>query len=203
MTDDLRTNLVTFMREDILPDVVGPLVRLIARGRPVQPVELAEQSGLTVATLTSWLRDQPGTDWDDHGRLVGFGLTQRPTAHRFIVEGRELFTFCAADTLLFAPILGGTARVESTCPTTGETIGIDLAGDRVLDLKPAAAVVSQVRLCPVADIRASICDHGHFFASPEAAEPWHRAHPDGYVTPVREFFDLALSTDREMGWACR
>lgn len=32
----------------------------------------------------------PGTDWDENGDVVGFGLTQRPTAHRFIVSGRTL-----------------------------------------------------------------------------------------------------------------
>lgn len=200
--NDLRTSLVTFLRQDDMPDFIGPLVRLIAEGRPVELTELAERSGLPVDRLTSWLRAQPGTDWDEQGRLVGFGLTQRRTAHRFTVEGRELFTFCAADTLLFVPILGSPVRVESTCPATGQLIRVELAPDRVLDLNPDGAVLSQPALCPTTDIRASICDHGHFFASPGAAEPWRRAHPDGQVLPVREYFDIALSTDREMGWSC-
>jgi alkylmercury lyase len=202
MTDDLRTSLVTFLRQHDMSDFVGPLIRLVATGQPVELTELAERSGLAVDRLTSSLRAQPGTDWDERGRLVGFGLTQRPTAHRFTIEGRELFTFCAADTLLFAPILGSRAHVESTCPETGQPIHIDLAPDRVLHVDPATAVVSQAALCPTADIRASICDHGHFFASGDAAEPWRRAHTGGHVLPIREFFAIALSTDREMGWAC-
>ncbi|MBO0880113.1 MAG: organomercurial lyase MerB [Mycobacterium sp.] len=203
MTDDLRTSLGTFLRQNNMPDVIAPLIRLVATGRPVELAELAEESGLPVDGLMSWLRAQPGTDWDEHGRLLGFGLTQCPTRHRFTVQGRELFTFCAADTLLFAPILGSTAHVESTCPKTGQPIRIDLAPDRVLAVDPAAAVVSQVALCPTADIRASICDHGHFFASAEAAGSWRRAHPGGQVLPVREFFGIALTTGREMRWAGR
>lgn len=199
---DLRTGLVTFLRRDGMPDFVAPLIRLVAKGRPVEPAEFADQFGLPVERLVSWLRAQPGTDWDEQGRLVGFGLTQRRTAHRFTVADRQLFTFCAADALLFTPILGSPARVESTCPTTGQPIRIALAPDRVLDVDPAPAVVSQVALCPTTDIRASICDHGHFFASPDAAAPWRRAHPDGQILPVRESFDIALSIDREMGWAC-
>ncbi|HEX4225700.1 MAG TPA: organomercurial lyase, partial [Pseudonocardiaceae bacterium] len=141
---------------------------------------------------------------DEQGRLVGFGLTQRRTAHRFTIADRQLFAFCAADTLLFTPILGEPAHIESTCPTTGHPIRIELAPDRVLDVDPAAAVVSQVALYSATNIRASICDHGHFFASPAAAEPWQQAHPDGQVLGVREFFGIALSVAHELGWAgCR
>lgn len=199
--DDLKTTLVTFLRQGDMPDFVAVLIGLVATGQPVEPAELAQRSGVPVDRLLSWLHAQPGTDWDEQGRLVGFGLTQRRTAHRFTIADRQLFAFCAADTLLFTPILREPAHVESTCPTTGQPIRIELAPDRVLDIDPAAAVVSQVALCPTTDIRASICDHGHFFACPAAAEPWRQAHPNGQVLGVGEFFDIALSAASELGWA--
>jgi alkylmercury lyase len=113
-----------------------------------------------------------------------------------------LFAFCVADTLPFTPILGEPAHIDYTCPTTRYPIRVELAPDRVLDVDPAAAMISQVALYTTTDIRASICDHGHFFASPAAAEPWRQAHPDGQVLGVSEFFDIALSTAHELGWTC-
>ena len=53
------------------------------------------------------------TGSNDRGRLLGSGLTHRPTRHRYMIDGRVLFTFCAADTLIVTPILGAcTRRVE-------------------------------------------------------------------------------------------
>jgi alkylmercury lyase len=181
----------------------APMIRLVAEGRPVALESVAAESGVFVEEIESWLRAQPGTDWDDRGRLLGFGLTQRPTRHRYTMDGRVLFTFCAADTLIFTPILGRPASVESNCPTTGETIRVELTPRAVTSVDPTMAVVSQVHLaCGAAsNIRASLCDHGHFFASDSAAQPWLRAHPDGDVRPVGEFFDIALGVCRELGWA--
>jgi alkylmercury lyase len=212
---DLETNsgeaaLVTdgvheTMTESIGRDVArftAPMIRLLAEGRPVALERVAAEAGVPVDEIESWLRGQPGTDWDDSGQLLGFGLTQRPTRHRYIIDGRVLFTFCAADTLLFTPLLGRPASVESSCPTTGQTISVELTPQAVTSVDPTTAVVSQINLrgASVSDIRASLCDHGHFFASERAAQPWLSAHPDGEVRPVAEFFDHALGVCRKLGW---
>lgn len=198
--DDLQTTMAEFIRRDVAR-FTAPMVRLVAEGRPVALEQLAAVSGVPVEEIDSWLRAQPGTDWDEEGRLLGFGLTQRPTRHRYIVDGRVLFTFCAADTLIFTPILGRPASVKSSCPTTGQPIRVELAPQAVTSVDPPTTVVSHVNLCCGAgDIRGSYCDHGHFFASENAAEGWRRAHSDGEVRPVRELFDIGRAICRELGW---
>ncbi|WP_158089868.1 organomercurial lyase MerB [Mycobacterium kyorinense] len=192
--------MAEFIRRDVAR-FTTPMIRLVAEGRPVALERLATVSGVPVAEIDSWLRAQPGTDWDDDGRLLGFGLTQRPTRHRYIVDGRGLFTFCAADALIFTPILGRPATVESSCLTTGQPIRVELTPEAVTSVDPPTTVVSVVELaCDASDIRGSCCDHGHFFASENAAREWRRAHPDGDVRPVRELFDIAVDVCRELGW---
>lgn len=198
--DDLRKTMANFIGQDAAR-YTAPMIRLVAKGRPVGLERLAAASGVPVEAIESWLRAQPGTDWDDGGRLLGFGLTQRPTRHRYTVDGRVLFTFCAADTLIFTPILGRPASVESSCPTTGQPIRLELTPDAVTSVDPATTVVSQVNLaCDASDIRGSACDHGHFFASENAAQEWRRAHPDGEVRAVHDFFAIAVDVCRELGW---
>jgi alkylmercury lyase len=197
----VQKTLIEFVGLDVAR-FMAPMIRLVAQGEPVALERLAADSGVPVEEIASWLRAQPGTDWDDAGRLLGFGLSQRPTRHRYIVDGRVLFTFCAADTLIFTPILGRPARVESTCPTTGQTIRVALTPAAVTSVEPTTAVVSHVNLCcGASDIRGSLCDYGHFFASDSAAGQWRQAHPDGDVRPVGELFDVALGVCRELGWA--
>jgi alkylmercury lyase len=164
-------------------------IRLLAAGQPVELEQLAAASGVALDDVGALLHGQPGTDWDDHGRLIGFGLTLRPTAHRLILSGRRLYTWCATDTLLFPLILGVRAVAESHCPATRQPIRVELESDAVLSIDPEQAVVSQVSAHQVMDVRGEVCTHGHFFASAEAAREWASEHPAGRVLTVREAFE--------------
>ncbi|MGH7860875.1 MAG: organomercurial lyase MerB [Candidatus Dormibacteraceae bacterium] len=185
-------------------EVLPHLVRMISKGSPITLQELADEGSLPVADLESMLRSQPGTDWDEAGRLVGFGLTLRPTTHRFTVAGRVLYTFCATDALLFTHILGEPAVAESVCPVTSQPIRIDLTPGAVVSIDPPDAVVSQI-LNPalLGDLRHNICDQGHFFASADAADGWMREHPEGQVLTVEEAFDRCRRDVEELGWLPR
>jgi alkylmercury lyase len=202
MSDEThRGDVASFVSE--LPgfEVVPYLVHAIAKGAPVSTQELADAASLPVSDVERMLQDQPGTDWDEHGRVVGFGLTLRPTAHRYIVAGRVLYTFCATDALLFTHILGEPAIAESNCPTSSIPIRIELTPSSVVSLDPTAAVVSQLfDRSLLADIRHNVCDHGHFFASAEAASEWVSEHPDGRVLAVADAFEQSRRDVGKLGW---
>jgi alkylmercury lyase len=134
--------------------------------------------------------------------LVGFGLSLRPTEHRYTVAGRTLYTWCATDTLLFTVILGQPALAESICPATGQPIRLELRPDTVVSVEPPEAVVTQRHRGElVGDLRTDVCDHGHFFASPAAAATWSAEHPEGQVLGVPEAFDHSRAACEELGWS--
>jgi alkylmercury lyase len=168
-------------------------IRLLAAGAPVQLEQIATAAGVRVDEVEALLRGQPGTDWDEQGRLLGFGLTQRPTAHRLIVSGRDLYTWCAMDTLLFPLILEERAIAQSRCPATGRQIRVEVAPEAVLSVDPEQTVVSEVGAREVTDVRGEVCDHGHFFASAQAASQWAGDHANGRVLAVRDAFEQARS----------
>lgn len=177
------------------------LLRLLARGEPVALEELAASEGEAGADLARVVRAQPGAEWDSDGRLVGFGLTPRPTDYRLLVAGKTLYTFCAIDTLLFTVILGEETVVESTCPTTGVPIRLELTPERVTTITPPDSVVSQrLRQDLVEDLRGNMCDHTKFFASKDAAADWLAAHPDGQVLSVADGFAQCKAACDELGW---
>lgn len=180
------------------------LLRLLARGEPVVLDELAASAGEAGADLARVVRAQPGAEWDSDGRLVGFGLTPRPTDYRLLVGGKTLYTFCAIDTLLFTVILGEETVVESTCPTTGVPIRLELTPERVTTITPPDAVVSQrLRQDLIEDLRGNMCDHTRFFASEDAAADWLAAHPDGQVLGVADGFVQCRAACDELGWLSR
>jgi Alkylmercury lyase/Helix-turn-helix domain of alkylmercury lyase len=167
-------------------------VRLLARGEPVTLAELAAAAGVDVGDLGTAPAGRD-IEYDDQHRIVGWGLSIVPTPHSFVVDGRRLYTWCAADTLLFPPIIGSRARVESRCPTTNTAVTLTVdPHDGVSDLSPAAAVISipDPRELDVARVRASCCNPGRFFASAAAAEDWLAEHPGGTVLPVADAYLL-------------
>jgi alkylmercury lyase len=172
-----------------------PLLRLLARGEPVTIAELAAATGRPgdeVAQAVGRLRD---TEYDDAGRIVGYGITLRPTPHRFTVDGRPLYTWCALDTLLFPAILGRPAQVESPCHTTGHPIRLSVEPDRVTGVEPETAVVSIVTPDDLTSVRTSFCNHVHFFTDTDAAQPWLAEHPGGSVLPVADAYQLGRRLD--------
>lgn len=192
--DELASTIVAGLGHEQLRGLLRQgILPLLARGRPVSMDDLGAQVGMAPADVDALLRSMPRVDFNDEGRLLGVGLTTRPTAHRFIIDGRTLYAWCALDTLMFAPILGVLARVESQCPATGRAVTLQVSPDGVSGLDPATAVASVVRpdgAC-ITDVRSEFCDRGHFFVSAEAAAPWLHANHDGEVLAVADAFQLA------------
>jgi alkylmercury lyase len=163
-----------------------PLLRLLANGEPVALTALAQATGRPLAEVRHALAGHRDIEYNQHGHITGNGITLNPTPHRFQIDGRPVYTWCALDTLVFPGMLGITARVESSCHGTGIPIHLTVHPDRVTDLQPATAVVSIITPTDTTTIRTSFCNQVHFFASPHAARTWLTAHPGGQVVPVAE-----------------
>lgn len=163
--DRMQTSIMELLGQRDIAVLLPHLVPLVARGEPVPVDQLAAEVGLPVDEVESRLEAEPGIDWDTRGRLLGFGLTQRPTQHRFTVGDQQLYAFCAADTLMLPVMLGRAATAESTCPATGQQIRVRLTPRAVQSVDPTTAVVSQICPCSsIVDIRATACEYGHFYS---------------------------------------
>ncbi|WP_406690321.1 organomercurial lyase MerB [Saccharopolyspora sp. ID03-671] len=173
-----------------LPWLWQPLLRLLAQGSPVTTEQLASATGHSSHEVHQALAALPDTEYDDAGRIVGYGLTQRPTPHRFTVNGHQLYTWCALDTLIFPAVLSRTAQVESPCHATGTPVRLDAAPDGITNVEPATAVVSLVTPGQCTSVRTAFCNHVHFFASSEAAQGWLSEHPDATTLPISDAFEL-------------
>lgn len=193
--DALTTALTdTLRRGDATIAWLQPVVlRLVAGGEPVTLEQVAQATGRPVQDVRKALAGLPDTEFDDTGRIVGWGITQRETPHRFNVGGRHLFTWCALDTVMFPVLLGQPAAVSSPCHATGQPVQLQVEVDphRVSHLTPPDAVVSIVTPGPTPSIRGAFCNQVHFFSSAAAAAPWLAEHPEATVVPVAEVFTLS------------
>src|SRR5712692_7190149 len=94
------------------------LILLLADGQPVSLERVANVLGLAREEALAILRQRPSIEWDETGNIVGAGLTLRPTPHRFHLNSRTLYTWCALDSLMFPGLIRQTVQVESPCART-------------------------------------------------------------------------------------
>lgn len=180
----------TATAEVLFREIVAPTIVLLARGEPVSPEEIAAATGKPPEEIRAALESWPSVEWDEQGRVIGSGVTLRPTPHRFEVESRTLFTWCALDTLMFPVILGRPASIESPCRGTGELVHIEVTPMGIRAVDPPSAVVSVIELQDLDSLRSVFCENVHFFVSPEAVSRWLEKHPQATVLPVEEAFRL-------------
>jgi alkylmercury lyase len=186
--------------EAAIAAIARPLLRLLGEGEPVRFAELARVAGLPEETAERMLAAMPDAELDQDGRIVGLGLTLRPTPHVLELDGRRLFAWCAIDTLMFPSILGRPLTIVSPCRATGRAIRVRAEAGRVIESDPAEAVVSVVGPDELSRVRGAFCDRVHFFSSEAAAAGWLRDNPDGPLLGVQHALDLGESIARAIGW---
>jgi alkylmercury lyase len=169
--------------------------RRLAEATPAPATDISERAGVPVERVERALSSWPGVFKDGDGHVVGFwGLTvtRLSPTHRLDVDGRSLFAWCAWDTLFLPGILDATARVESACPITTETISLVVSPDGVVETSHPGAVVSF--LLPDRDFDADViqnfCHFVHFFASARAGEAWTAKHAGTFLLSLEEAFEL-------------
>src|SRR5215469_18305568 len=89
-----------------------PILHQVSRGKPLPKTTLATSLAISQDELEQRLTRLPGTEFDQEGHIVGWGVTLVPTRHRFQMHGQHLFTWCAFDTVLYPPLLRAEAQVQ-------------------------------------------------------------------------------------------
>jgi alkylmercury lyase len=169
-------------------DLCIPILHQVSRGKPLSKAALSTSLQISQDELEQRLARLPDTEYDLQGNIVGWGVTLVPTRHRFQMDGKALFTWCAFDTVLFPPSLGQRAQVHSTCPITGHSITFIATPEGVIkDLIPTRSVMSliiptQRREC----VRATFCEHSLFFHSEQAASSYLASHPEAMLLSIEE-----------------
>lgn len=176
--------------------------RALGQGRPVSREEVARIAtdiGIAHAGADAFLRTVTERDRDD--TIVGaLGLSLNDHPHRFTVDGAQLATWCAVDTLFLPAVLQQTATVESASPLSGQTVRLTVSPRGVEEVSPAGAVVSMVVVDPeaadlgsVEAIWGTFCHQIYFFASREEAEEWAAGRPNIEILSVDEAYEVGRS----------
>lgn len=175
------------------------LLQELSRGEPVSAPQLAQALDVPLGEAHAILRESALNPFvyaayaDGVPRVEGFfGLATSPTHHRFTIEERTLWTWCAQDSLFLPELLGETARVESKDPETGEPVRLTISPEGVEAVEPKGVTVSMVVQAAAADLTSArrmietACHFIFFFVSRASGERWVAAHPQTELLSLEE-----------------
>lgn len=177
------------------------LYRELAKGTPVRRERLAAAVDMPSQEVNEVLDTAALsclTFHDDQKAIIGFGgLAVVEMAHKFIVNGQTLYTWCAWDSLFIPALLDTKAEVESVCLETQSTVRLRVAPAGVEAVEPIGTVVSF--LMPdalrieqtAAETMKSFCHLVYFLVSPEAGRAWTERHDGTFVLSLADAFSLA------------
>jgi len=183
------------------------LLAELSRGEPVTVARLAQALAVEETEAEQYLRDSELSrlvHFDEQGSALGFfGLSTVPTDHRFTVDGRELWTWCAADTLFLPELLDATAWVESKDPVTGQSINLTVSPTSVESAEPNGVVVSMNspgawETTSALKLIVTACHYIHFFGSSESGGKWTQGHPNTVLIPLDRAFVYVKRQNRRM-----
>jgi alkylmercury lyase len=149
------------------------ILRSIAQtGQPLTLSGLASHVQMRLEDVQAHLAHRQDTEYDEEGKIVGWGITLVPTQHQFWVQDHALFTWCAFDTVLFPLLLQVEAHIQSECAASGQPISFVVTSEGCWNAFPATLVVSLMLPQARCDcLRGTFCQQSLFFQSEQVAAP--------------------------------
>lgn len=180
-----------FQLDDDEQLIARTLYRLLANGRPVELEALSRHTGIALTTIVEVVNDWPGVFTNDNGGIIGFwGLAIEPVStHRFVVDGKMLYAWCAWDTLFMPAHIGKSCQVHASCKHTGEPIELVVSPNGVEYASPETIHLSFVLPDEAAIDRSvvtSFCHFVHFFRDRPAATAWTKDQEGCFVLDLND-----------------
>lgn len=125
---------------------LSTLVRGIAQVGAVTPADFSRSTSLDPTQARELFSSLAafGLERDEAGNIIGAALTTRSTPHSIGIAGKQLFAWCALDTLFIPGLLGEVGEVASTCPISQVAVRLTVKPDGVHTSHPRGAVLSVV-----------------------------------------------------------
>jgi len=171
-------------------------LQLLSKGEPVSPDRLAEAWGMPLEQVNAIFEQASALETlqlDDSGNMVGTAISLVPSSHKFQVDKKNLYAWCAYDAIYAPGVIGKNAIIDSVDPISNESIRIKVSPEGVTDSEPNGIFATVVGM--EADARGGAksprCNQMQFFVSEENANKWSADHPGVSIMTVDQLFDVA------------
>jgi alkylmercury lyase len=129
-------------------------------------------------------------EFNENNQITAFsGLSLTPTHHKFIVQNKTLYTWCALDAILFTEWLDVSSKIVSHDPIDNSLIELFIEGDHLISSNPFPIFISWVEKINSCNIKGSFCNHVSFFSGEQTAAKWLSNNPSGKILTLEDLFE--------------
>tara|TARA_R110002050_G_scaffold22829_8_gene62095 strand:- start:9953 stop:10552 length:600 start_codon:yes stop_codon:yes gene_type:complete len=190
MNKILETQLKS-MLSDIGIEDIGFIINIqkeLIKGNPIPIVKYYALVGLHIEKANDVLEILGESN--ENNQITAFsGLSLTPTHHKFIVQNKTLYTWCALDAILFTEWLDVSSQIISLDPIDNSIIELNIECDHLVSSNPYPIFISWVEKMDSCNIRGSFCNHVSFFASEQTAKQWLSKNPSGKILTLEDLFE--------------
>lgn len=190
MNKILETQLKS-MLSDIGIEDIGFIINIqkeLIKGNPIPIVKYYALVGLHIEKANDVLEILGESN--ENNQITAFsGLSLTPTHHKFIVQNKTLYTWCALDAILFTEWLDVSSQIISQDPIDNSLIELNIDCDHLVSSNPYPIFLSLVEKMDSCNIRGSFCNHVSFFASEQTAKQWLSKNPSGKILTLEDLFE--------------
>ncbi len=177
------------------------IYRLLVGNAPVNPGNIANESGEAEAHVRYLLNHWPGVYRDDDSNIIGFwGLARPEMGYELSIAGQARFAWCAWDTLFLPELLNAEVRVDAATGLAQKPVHLTVTPDAVMREMPIDDELYVSFNLPTDEnwednVVASFCHHVHFLYADEVTA-WRERNTGGVVLTLREAFSAGKSKNR-------
>ncbi|WP_445955076.1 organomercurial lyase [Yeosuana sp.] len=190
MNEILETQLKS-MLSDIGIEDIGFIINIqkeLIKGNPIPIVKYYALVGLHIEKANDVLEILGESN--ENNQITAFsGLSLTPTHHKFIVQNKTLYTWCALDAILFTEWLDVSSQIISLDPIDNSIIELNIECDHLVSSNPYPIFISWIEKMDSCNIRGSFCNHVSFFASEQTAKQWLSKNPSGKILTLEDLFE--------------
>lgn len=160
----------------------------LLKGIPLLKTKYYELNDVTKEKANSLL--ELFGELDENNEITAFfGLSLTPTKHKFIVQQKTLYTWCALDAILFTEWLGVSSQIISHDPIDNSLIELNIDSDHLISSHPHPIFLSWVDKIDTCNLKGSFCNHVSFFSCEQTAKTWLSNNQNGKILTLEDLFE--------------
>lgn len=169
------------------PSFMVNVQKELLKGNPLLKTKYYELIDVTKEKADSLL--ELFGELNKNGEITAFlGLSLTPTNHRFIVQGKTLYTWCALDAILFTEWQDVSSQIIFQDPIDNSLIELNIECNYLMSSNPYPIFLSWVEKMDTCNIKGSFCNHVSFFSSEQTAKKWLDNNPSGKILTLEDLF---------------
>ena len=183
---------VLTLQQKLLANII---YQTLALGESVSMAMIMKKLNISTVEAKILVNSLDEIEKDQQSNITGFrGLSLTRGEFNIQVNNRQLFCWCAFDTLFVADLLSTPCKVIAQCGQSQQALSFTIDRNEIIYGHCESIFMSLAlpsKECYQSNLQACFCHYVKFFKSKKLAQTWAQEYSDICILPLQQAFELA------------